>query len=151
MTPIFAIILIMHILAGLIGVGASYGALMVLFKRVIPLTFLRWASLVAFFSYLVSWFSGGYYYVMRYGLEVKPLILAGEYPWAHRFGMEVKEHIFLFLPVLAATFALIVWTHGEKFSDDRMLWRGVVALASILVILGTMVTLLGVLVSGSAS
>ncbi len=150
MTPLFAATLILHVLAGLIGLGASYGILIVLFKRVTPLTFLRWASFVALISYIFSWITGGYYYVLRYGAEVKPIILSGAYPWAHTFGMETKEHIFLFIPILAAVITLIAWIYGKELSTDQVLRQGFIAVVSLVVIIGTTTALLGILVSGAS-
>jgi len=73
--------LIAHVVIGLVGVGASYAVVMQLLRRQIPLGWLRWTSSVAFFSYVLSWLTGGFYYVVRYGSEVKPVIKAGPYPW----------------------------------------------------------------------
>ena len=56
-----------------------------------------WGIVFAF----VSWISAGYYYTQHYGSIVKPLILAGPIPWAHLVMLETKEHVFIFIPVLA--------------------------------------------------
>jgi hypothetical protein len=49
----------------------------------------------------LSWIAGGYYYVWHYGNVVKPIILSGSVAWAHKIILESKEHIFIFIPVLA--------------------------------------------------
>lgn len=58
---------------------------------------------------LLSWLSGGYYYLTVYGTNIKPLIKQGPFPWAHQVAMEAKEHIFLLLPFLALTITLSVY------------------------------------------
>jgi len=60
---------------------------------------------IALILFLTSWASGAYYYVIHYGKNVKPIIVAGSYPWAHTFFMEAKEHVFLIIPFLA----LVLW------------------------------------------
>lgn len=47
------------------------------------------------------WLAGGYNYLTTYGSQVKPVILASPYPWVHEVIMEGKEHVFLFLPIIA--------------------------------------------------
>jgi hypothetical protein len=43
---------------------------------------------------------------MVYGSQVKPIILAGLHPWVHKVVMEAKEHIFIFLPIIAFALAI---------------------------------------------
>lgn len=148
MEGIFLITLIVHVVAGLIGFMASYAILMSLFRRESSLRTLRISSLTAFLSYLVSWFAGGYYYVVRYGSEVKPIIKAGDYSWAHSFFMETKEHVFLFLPILTFVLVLVFFLSGEKVVSKSGLKRAVTYLAALVAILALFITVSGILVSG---
>jgi hypothetical protein len=62
-----------------------------------------------FTAFLITagcWIAGGYNYLTVYGSQVKPIILAGPQPWAHKVVMEAKEHVFIFLPIIA--FALSI-------------------------------------------
>ena len=61
----------------------------------------RTAVLLGLVFLFGAWFAGGYYYVEFYGAQVKPYIKEGPFPWAHGVVMETKEHVFLFLPLLA--------------------------------------------------
>ena len=48
-----------------------------------------------------TWFIGGISYIFFYTPDVKPVILAGPDSWAHEIFTETKEHIFLFMPIIA--------------------------------------------------
>lgn len=150
MSDLFSTLLILHVVIGILGVGASYTLLMGLLKRKPKLSLLRIYSLTAFLSYLISWGTGGYYYVFRYGGEVKPVIKAGLYPWAHALFMEVKEHIFLFLPVMAFTTLLALWAYGEKLEENKSLRRALILISVMMVLFGTFITASGIIISGAA-
>lgn len=47
----------------------------------------------------LTYFLGGYFYVVYYGLD-KAFIKAGPWAFGHNFFMEVKEHVFLMLLLL---------------------------------------------------
>lgn len=149
MNSIFAFTLIIHVMSGLVGVIALYAILMSLFKRKSSLTFLRYSSVIAFLSYLISWGTGGYYYILRYGPEVKPIIKSGDYPWAHAFFMETKEHLFLFLPILAFVLVLVFFLKGEDIVSNGNTKRAVAYITAIAAIIALFITLSGILISGS--
>ncbi|HEX9608676.1 MAG TPA: hypothetical protein VGA06_00485 [Candidatus Paceibacterota bacterium] len=140
--------LILHVILGLIAVGASYAAVMLLLKRTIASRWLTWSAGTAFLAYLLSWLTGGYYYVVYYGFSVKPIIKAGAYPWAHGVVMEVKEHIFLFLPVLAFLVFLATLLPHE-LETDSMFRRSILLLSVIVFVLGLAIALGGIIVSGA--
>ncbi len=48
----------------------------------------------------LTYFLGGYFYVVYYGVD-KTFIKAGPWAFGHNFFMEAKEHIFLILLMLA--------------------------------------------------
>lgn len=78
----------------------------------------RRISLVAVVSLLLAWVVGGNYYLTGYQ-QVKEVIVAGPQPWSHLVFMEAKEHIFLFLPVLAILHTMALRTHDEIVGDAR--------------------------------
>lgn len=138
-----------HIIFGLLGIIAFYAVWMGLLKQKLSLRFLRYFSLVGFVSFLISWFTGGYYYVTYYGKAVRPIIKAGQYPWAHSVIMETKEHVFLFLPFLAAVAFLTFWLLGERIGQETKIKRALTSLTGLIAVLGIAITLAGVIISGA--
>ncbi len=141
--------LVAHIILGLIGIGAFYAVWMGLLKKVPKLAFLFWASLLGFLSFIASWLTGGYYYVEYYGGAVKPIIKAGEYPWAHLVVMEAKEHIFLFLPILATLVFLSLALLKETALLNQGIRKALAYVVGFIVIAGIAITLGGMLISGA--
>ena len=95
-------LLVIHILAGEIG---AFSFLWNFIEMLNPtdtrLSRARTSAMIGLVSIVISWISGGIYYLTKYGSSIKPIIKAGPLPWAHLVIMEVKEHVFLFLPFLA--------------------------------------------------
>lgn len=150
MSTTFATLLSLHVILGLIGVMASFAAAFMLLKSELALGFLKRVSLLAFLSYLTSWFTGGWYYWKYYGSVVKPKIMGGDYTWAHAVFTESKEHVFLFLPFAAFALFLLIYTHGEALRNDVLLKKRVSTLALIITFIGAVITLSGVLITGGA-
>jgi len=150
MSTLLAAALSLHVIAGIVGVMASYAVTLHLLKKDLSLNFLKISSLLAFLSYLASWFSGGYYYVIYYGGVVKPIIKEGAYPWAHLVMMETKEHAFLMLPFATLVLAAIFFIAGEQLRTDTAFKRAVLLFAGTVTILATIITIMGMLVSGAA-
>ncbi len=67
--------------------------------------------LSAFLITAGCWIVGGYNYLTAYGSQVRPVILAGPHPWAHEVVMEAKEHIFVFLPIIAFALSITLSSH----------------------------------------
>ena len=149
MTSIFTITLIAHILLGIAGVVSSYVVWLGLLKSKQSLSFLRTTSIVATVLYFASWLSGGYYYALYYGAHVKPVILAGAYPWAHKFFIEVKEHVFMFLPFMALATVLALYVVNEQGELNERSRKWLTLLVGITTIIGIFITLSGVVVSGA--
>lgn len=149
MSTLFAVMLAAHVIFGLIGVIACYIVLLNLLKKTVSTKILKWSSAIAFDSYLLSWLSGGYYYVFYYGDNVKPGIKEGIYPWAHLVFMEVKEHVFLMLPF--ATFALwvVIVTKADQLDMDPKLKTSLAWLSAVITILATIITLSGIIITGA--
>lgn len=149
MTTTLQIYLIIHILIGLLGVVCSYAVLMELFRFKPQLKKLIRFSAASFWFYLISWVTGGYYYLKFYGAQVKPIILAGPYPWAHTFFTEVKEHVFLFLPFLALITWLAFWGLQQLALEEAKLKQAVRWLVALQCLIGLFVTVAGFIISGS--
>lgn len=149
MTDLLPQLLIVHVAIGLIGVMASYAVLMALLQRKVPLAFLKRSAFIAMASYSITWFTGGYYYVTFYGKAIKPVIKAGAYPWAHTFFMETKEHLFLFLPILAIVLFMIARRYGAAFDANPGLKKYTALLSALTAIIGVFMALAGVVISGA--
>ena len=150
MNSLFPTLLILHVFSGLAGVILFYILWLSLLGRRPSIGLWRFSSLTGLVSFLVSWLTGGYYYVYRYGSAVKPLIKQGPFPLAHAVFMEAKEHIFLFLPFLALVLFLAIWLKGETLAADGRIKRPLSWLSGSVFLLGALVTLFGVIVSGAA-
>lgn len=148
-TPLLTFLLIAHVILGIIGVAASYAVWLDLLKKSPSLGFLKKAAAVSFFSYLLSWFSGGYYYVLYYGGVQKPKIIAGAYPWAHKIFTEAKEHIFIFLPFAVLALLVVVWKSNQDLSSNESLRKAAAFLAGVITVLGVAITLAGIIISGA--
>ncbi|MBL7045014.1 MAG: hypothetical protein ISR98_00220 [Parcubacteria group bacterium] len=150
MTISLSIYLSIHVLIGVTGIAATYMTLMWLFKRDIPVNLLKISSLTAFVAYVISWITGGFYYVVYYGNNVKPIIKEGPTPWVHLVIMEVKEHIFLFLPMLAFISLLVIWLKGDELVEDKKLKNILALITLITLIIAVSMALGGILISGAA-
>jgi len=141
--------LVAHVILGLIGIMGSFMAVIALGGRTVKLTKLKIASVSAFVFYVLSWLTGGYYYVIHYGGAVKPVINAGAYPWAHAIVTETKEHVFLFLPVLTFLLAYLAFKRGRALETDPKLRKATTALAFIIFLIGLGIAAAGVAISGA--
>jgi hypothetical protein len=149
MSTLFGSLLVAHILLGLIGVFISFAVSLMLLKRETTHRTIRYAY-YACVAYVFSWFTGGYYYWFYYGTQVKPKIMGGNFAWAHAVFMEAKEHVFLFLPF--ASFALAVVLHYaiDCFNSEPVLKKRTAALSVAVTAVAVVITLSGVLITGSA-
>jgi hypothetical protein len=150
MNTLFATLLVVHVLTGLIGTIALYGFILGLLKKEFSPTYLLSVSFTAWVGYMLSWVSGGYYYWFYYGTQVKPLILEGNYVWAHKVVMEAKEHVFLLIPILSFTLILIVLSGRERLVSDSRYRSGTLFLAAVTCSLATLITISGIIISGAA-
>jgi len=142
-------LLLTHIFIGLCGIVASYIVLMGLLKKEVFLRRVKTAAFFAFLAYLITWITGGGYYLNIYGPIIKPLINKGEYPWAHSFFMETKEHIFLFLPIISFVIWLALISSNEHIIKNDSLRRSIMLLAALSFAISVAVALFGVVVSGA--
>lgn len=150
MTQFQLVTLIAHDFLGVAAVIFSYAVWMQLVKQEPNFHSLRMTTLWAWILTMISWVTGGYYYLTYYGKTIRPLILAGKHPWAHSVMTEAKEHFFLFLPFLTFVLYLIIRTSHSAMMKDVRLKKTVTVLAAVIALLGIAVTLFGVAISGAA-
>ncbi len=110
----------------------------------------RAVSVAGLVLLVAAWIVGGWYYVTVYGPVVKPVILGSAYPWAHTVVMETKEHIFLFIPVMAAVVTIALLS-SKDFKEMATKGRTALGLLSALVFLAAFsMSFFGFLISSGA-
>ena len=107
------------------------------------------AALTGFAFLFFAWLVGGFYYVEVYGMHVKPLIKASDASWAHNIVMEVKEHVFLFLPILACLVTALLYTYEDELIENRDASVSIVLLAGLIFLIGFSIAGMGVLISSA--
>ena len=149
MSVLFKTLLSIHVIAGILGVVSFYAVWFNLLRHRFEIRSLKGYSLAGMIFLICSWLAGGYYYLKNYGAAVRDVVRAGPNPWAHNLIMETKEHIFLFLPILALVITILIWTNAEKISEDENLKNQLMILSGIVSWLGIIITLFGAVISGS--
>ena len=149
MTFIQQLALITHVLLGVLGVIGSYACWLQLSGKNYNFRWLNTVAIVSCLSYWFSWITAGYYYVTYYGTAVKPIIKAGSYPWAHTIVMESKEHIFILLPFLAILLLVLLQYAKRQVTMNPGLLSAMRWTAGVTTVLGIVVTLAGVLITGA--
>ncbi len=110
----------------------------------------RAVSLAGLILLVASWIAGGYYYVTIYGPVVKPVILGSAFSWAHSVVMEGKEHVFLFIPIMAAVVTIALYA-SKGFKEMAGKGRTALGVLSALVFgFGLFMALLGFLITAGA-
>ena len=111
----------------------------------------RFAAWAAAACIATAWLMGGYEYLTVYASQLKPVILAGTSSWAHRILMEAKEHLFLFLPVISGTLALLLSSGGsDQPAAEKDLRRAALVTASLALSMLVMLLVFGALISLAA-
>lgn len=105
------------------------------------------AALTGFACLFFAWLIGGFYYVEVYGLHVKPLIKASDAKWVHSIVMEVKEHVFLFLPILASLTTALLYKYDGELINNRDARLSIVLLAGLIFLLGFSIAGMGAIIS----
>jgi hypothetical protein len=96
------------------------------------------------------WIVGGYNYLTVYGSQVKPVILAGPHPWAHEVVMEAKEHIFVFLPIIAFALSITLFVlDRDAFLDDTKFRRALTITACLALFMVLLMFLMGAVISNA--
>ena len=108
--------------------------------------------LAAFFVTAGCWIAGGYNYLTVYGSQVKPVILEGSYPWAHEIIMEMKEHVFIFLPIIAFALSITLFTlDRDTFLSDAKLRRALIMIALLALFMVLLMFLMGAVISSTGN
>ena len=80
-------------------------------------------SLICAVLMWLTYFLGGYFYVVYYGVD-KAFIKAGPWAFGHNFFMEAKEHVFLMLLMLATYLPIAAYNYipSNKSVRKIILW-----------------------------
>ena len=106
--------------------------------------------LTAFLITAGCWIAGGYNYLTVYGSQVKPVIMAGPHPWAHEVVMEAKEHIFVFLPIIAFTLSITLSAlDRDAFLSDAKYRRALTRIALLALFMVLLMFLMGAIISNA--
>jgi hypothetical protein len=106
--------------------------------------------LTAFLITAGCWITGGYNYLTVYGSQVKPVILVGPHPWAHEIVMEAKEHIFVFLPIIALTLSITLSVlNRDTFLHDPKFRRALTMIACLALFMVLLMFLMGAIISNA--
>ena len=107
----------------------------------------RIAAAIGVVCLLSAWLAGGFYYVEVYGSHIKPAIKASEAKWVHSIVMEVKEHVFLFLPVLAVLIGGLLFRYDEELIRKEDARVTIVLLSGLVFLLGFAIAGMGAIIS----
>lgn len=105
------------------------------------------AAVIGVVCLLTAWIVGGLYYVEVYGLHIKPLIKASEAKWVHSIVMEVKEHVFLFLPILATLIVALLHKYDKELIKSKDARVTIVLLSGLVFLLGFSLAGMGAIIS----
>lgn len=105
------------------------------------------AAVIGVSCLIAAWLAGGFYYVEVYGSQIKPVIKASDAKWVHSIVMEVKEHVFLFLPILAALVAALLYRFDKELISNKDARQSVVMLAGLIFLLGFSIAGMGAIIA----
>jgi ABC-type Na+ efflux pump permease subunit len=108
------------------------------------------AAVLGMVLILLSWLSGGYYYVQYYGSDVKPIIKEGPQDWGHKIVTETKEHVFLFIPILAILTMFTIMKKDRMLLKEKKNVKSLQLLSLAIFILAMLMAFMGYLISMSA-
>ena len=139
----------LHLGFAILGIDGFLWTLGELVAGVKSRTRVLYAALLGLSGFILSWIIGGYYYVVYYGPEVKPIIKEGVAPWAHSIFMETKEHIFLFIIPLALTAVFMALMDGKEFKKNNFR-KPAILLTALIVFIGLAIGAMGFIISAAA-
>jgi len=146
-----SLVLLHSISGGLVALALVWVLLEVRYPVDMSLTRVRIASYFA--TLLVAagcWLAGGYNYLTTYGSQVKPVILAGSYPWVHEIIMEAKEHVFVFLPIIALAVSITLSAlDKDTFLSDANFRRALGMTAYLALFMVLLMFLMGAIISNT--
>ena len=82
-----------------------------------------------------------------YGSFIKPAIKASEAKWVHSIVMEVKEHVFLFLPILALLIVALLHKFDKEIIKNKDARVSIILLAGLVFLLGFSIAGMGAIIS----
>ncbi len=121
-----------HVLFGVLGILLAVALFVYILnanEKNIPR--IKCLSLYTAVSICLSYFIGGWWYVVHYYRE-RDIIRAGAWKWAHTFFMEYKEHLFFVLLFLSILLPIIAYRNDLMVPENRRLLLLVTALIVIL-------------------
>jgi len=110
----------------------------------------KWVSFSGFVLLFISWFVSAVYYTGHYGNIVKPVIKEGNFAWVHGVIMETKEHVFIFIPILALLVFIIIASTPNWAKDKEIPGKPIYALSILVIVLGFGMVSLGYIISAAA-
>lgn len=85
-----------------------------------------------------------------YSSQVKPIIFAGPHLWTHEVVMEAKEHIFIFLPIIAFALAITLSSiDRDAFLGDAKFRRALTMTACLALFMVLLMFLMGAIISNA--
>jgi len=148
-----SLVLLHSISGGLVVLTLAWIILEILYPTEKSLQRARVASYASAFLLTAGcWIAGGYNYLKDYGSQVKPVILAGPTPWVHEIIMEMKEHIFVFLPIIAFALSLTMYKlDRDAFLADVKSRRALLLIASLALFLVLLMFIMGAVISNTGN
>lgn len=145
------VVLLHSISGGLVALALVWVILEVRYPKDRSLVRARVASYLAvFFVTAGCWIAGGYNYLTSYGSQVKPVILDGPQPWAHEIIMEMKEHVFVFLPIVALALSITLSVlDRDTFLSDAKLRRALTMISFLAFFMVLLMFLMGAIISNA--
>ena len=118
------------------GMLAAFAALWVFVETLdisppLNLSRIRKASVISAFFMLITWVSGGYWYVVYYAAD-KATILAGPWAFAHNIVMETKEHFFFITLILSVFLPFVAL--GNNLATNRQARMVVLWVAALIIL-----------------
>ena len=107
----------------------------------------RTASIIGVACLLVAWIAGGFYYITIYGADIKPVIKASDASWVHSIIMETKEHVFLFLPLLAILTTSLISRFGRELMNNKEARTTVTLFSGLIFLLGFAIAGMGAIIA----
>lgn len=145
------VVLLHSISGGLVALALVWVILEVRYPKDRSLARAKMASYLAvFFVTAGCWIAGGYNYLTSYGSQVKPVILDGPQPWAHEIIMEMKEHVFVFLPIVALALSITLSVlDRDTFLSDAKLRRALTMISFLALFMVLLMFLMGAVISNA--
>jgi len=146
-----SLVLLHSMSGGIVALALVWVILELRYSTDRSLTRVRIASYLA--TLLITtgcWIGGGYNYLTSYGSQVKPVILEGSQPWAHEIVMEAKEHIFVFLPIIALALSITLYAlDRDTFLNDDKLRRSLTVIVFLALFMVLLMFLMGAIISNA--